>query len=121
MSTTLPTLPVSVEQLAIAIRQMSLADRKHLLELVPELREAAVWPRTLIEARASVEYTQAAVQSVLGVEMLSPDTPFFDNLTLGQYLDLPDGDRARLWDKWTTSNWDQLEEHDVRPDALSAG
>jgi len=122
MTTSMPTLPVSVEQLAIAIRQMSLADRKRLLELAPELREAAtIPPRTLKEAGASVEYTRAAVQSVVGAKRPSPDTPFLDNLTLGQYLDLSDGDRAHLWDKWATSNWDQLEVQDVRPDALSAG
>ena len=55
--------------------------------------------RTLQEARASVEYTRAAVQAALGSERLPPDTPFVDDLTLGQYLDLPDDRRARLWDK----------------------
>jgi predicted RNase H-like HicB family nuclease len=59
----MPTLPVSVEQLASAIRQMSPADRNRLLELAPELREAAMaLPQTLKEATASVEYTRAAVQ-----------------------------------------------------------
>ena len=63
MTTSLPILPVSVEQLAIAIQHMSLADRKRLLELAPELREAATaLPRRLKEAQATVEYTQAAVQ-----------------------------------------------------------
>jgi predicted RNase H-like HicB family nuclease len=62
MTTSMPTLPVSVEQLAIAIRQMSLTDRRRLLELAPELREAATaLPQTLKEATISVEYTQAAV------------------------------------------------------------
>ena len=63
MTTSMPTLPVSVEQLASAIHQMSLADRKRLLELAPELREAATAsPHILKEAQATVEYTQAAVQ-----------------------------------------------------------
>jgi predicted RNase H-like HicB family nuclease len=63
MTASMPTLPVSVEQLAIAIHHMSLADRMRLLELAPELREAATnLPRTLKEATASVEYTRAAVQ-----------------------------------------------------------
>ncbi len=82
---------------------MSLADRQRLLELAPELCEAAVIPsRTLKEARASVEYTQAAVQTTLGGERLSPDTLFFDNVTLGQYIDLPDDRRAQLWDTWAS-------------------
>ena len=63
MTTSMPTLPVSVEQLAIAIHQMSSADRKRLLDLVPELRETATnLPRTLKEASAAVEYARAAVQ-----------------------------------------------------------
>lgn len=100
MTTTLPTLPVSVEQIAIAVRQMSVTDRRRLLELAPELREAVSQPRTLKEAAASVEYTRAAVQAALGDQPLSADTPFLDDLTLGQYLDLPEDDRAALWDTW---------------------
>ena len=57
------TLPVSVEQLAAAIRHMSPADRRRLLDLVPELRQAATQlpPRTLDEARAAVERVRAEV------------------------------------------------------------
>jgi hypothetical protein len=103
MTTALPTMPVSIEQLAIAIHQMSLADRNRLLELAPELREATPpLPRTLQEARASVEYTRAAVQAASGNERLSPETPFVDNLTLGQYFELPDDRRAQLWDRRTS-------------------
>ncbi|MBI5563668.1 MAG: AbrB/MazE/SpoVT family DNA-binding domain-containing protein [Chloroflexi bacterium] len=103
MTTAMPIMPVSIEQLAIAIRQMSLADRKRLLDLAPELRETATsQPRTLQEARASAEYTQAVVQTVLGNERLSADTPFINGFTLGQYLDLPDERRARMWDRRTS-------------------
>ena len=34
-------LPVSVEQIAVVIKQLDLADQKRLLELVPTLRQAA--------------------------------------------------------------------------------
>lgn len=122
MTTAMPTMPVSLEQLAVAIRQISSADRRRLFELAPELREAAAaLPRTLQEARASVEYTRAAVQAALGSERLPPDTPFVDDLTLGQYLDLPDDRRARLWDKWASLDLADLEEQDARSDALSIG
>lgn len=68
MTTNLPTMPVSVEQLAIAIRQMSVADRARLLELAPELREAAgAQPRTLKEAVAAVEYSRAANREAGGM------------------------------------------------------
>ena len=122
MTTAMPTLPVSVEQLALAIRQISSVDRRRLFELAPELREtAASLPRTLPEARASVEYTRATVRAALGNECLSPDTPFVDDLTLGQYLDLPDDRRAQLWDTWAGLDLADLEEQDARSDALSVG
>jgi hypothetical protein len=122
MTTTMPTMPVSLEQLAVAIRQISSADRRRLLELAPELREAAAaLPRTLQEARVSVESTRAAVQAALGNERLSPATPFVGDLTLGQYLDLPDDRRARLWDKWAGPDLADSEEQDARSDALSVG
>ena len=63
MTTSMPTLPVSVEQLAIAIRQMSLTDRRRLLDLAPELCEATAPPQTLKEATASVEYRSAVQQA----------------------------------------------------------
>jgi len=115
-------LPVSVEQVALTIRQMSPTDRQRLFELAPELREAAAnLPRTLNEARASVEYARAAALSALGDQRLPPDTPFLNNLTLDQYLSLPDDDRAHLWDEWAPINLDDSEEQDVRPDAMLAG
>lgn len=122
MTTAMPTMPVSLEQLAVVIRQISSAERRRLIELAPELREAAAaLPRTLQEARASVEYTRAAVQAALSNERLPSDTPFVGDLTLGQYLDLPDDRRALLWDKWAGLNLADSEEQDARSDALSVG
>jgi hypothetical protein len=116
-------LPVSVEQLAAAIRQMSPADRQRLLELAPELCQAAVQmsPRMPEEAQVAVERVRAEVVQVLAAQWLWPDEPFVGDLTLGQYLDLPDEERARLWAAWTDVALDSLEERDVRPDALPAG
>jgi hypothetical protein len=71
------------------------------MELVPELRQETTeaLPRTLEQARASVELLRAEVQQALPGTNLSPDEPFLENLTLGQYLDLPDDKRAQFWDE----------------------
>ena len=93
-------LPVSVEQVAATVRQMSLADQQRLLDMVPELRQVAVHrsPRTLDEARISAERLRTEVTQALGDQRFSPDDPFLGDLTLRQYLDLPDAERARLWE-----------------------
>jgi len=116
-------LPVSLEQLAAAIRQMSATDRQRLLELVPELREVPppLPPRSLDEARAVVEQVRQEVVQALAGQLLSPDEPFVDDLTLGQYLDLLDEERARLWNAWADIDLNSLEERDVRSDTLPAG
>jgi hypothetical protein len=52
--------------------------------------------------------------------LLSLDEPFLGELTLGQYLQLPDVERGRLWDDWGQVDLKELEELDVRPDAVLA-
>lgn len=115
-------LPVSVEQVAAVIKQMSPTDRRRLLDLVPDLRQVATQgaPRTVDEARTAVERVRAEVIQALGDELLLPTEPFLDGLTLGQYLDLPDEHRARLWEEWADVDLEGLEELDVRPDAVPA-
>jgi hypothetical protein len=116
-------LPVSVEQVATVIKQMGPSDRQRLLDLVPELRQAAVQaqPRTLDEARVAVERVRTEVMQALGGQVLSSSEPFLGDMTLGQYLALPDEERARLWDQWGEVDLGKLEELDVRPDAVLAG
>jgi hypothetical protein len=116
-------LPVSVEQIAAVIKQMNPADRQRLLGLVPELHQAAMQapPRTLDEARDAAERVRTEVIQALGSQLLSPAEPFIGDFTLGQYLDLPDEDRVRLWDEWTEVDLEELEELDVQPDTVSAG
>jgi hypothetical protein len=122
MSMSVFALPISIEQLATVIRHMTPADRQRLLDLVPELRQEAtkVSPRTLDEARAAIERVREKVTQALAGELLAPDEPFVGELTLGQYLDLPDEARARLWEAWADGDFHQLEERDVRPDAVPA-
>lgn len=116
-------LPVSVEQVAAVIKQMSPSDRRRLLDLVPELRQTATQPqaRTVDEARAAVNHVRQEVVEALGSQLLPPAEPFLDGMTLRQYLDLPDEDRARLWEEWGEVDIEELEELDVQPDALLTG
>ncbi len=113
MANSVIALPVSVEQVALAIRQMKFTDRKWLIELVPELQREMIetLPRTLEQARASVEQLRAEI--ALAGTNLSPNEPFLENLTLGQYLDLPDDRRAQLWDEWAGVDLDEIAEREV--------
>lgn len=115
MTSSVIALPVSVEQMALAIRQMNFTDRKRLIELVPELRReiTGILPRTLEQASASVEQLRVEVQQAFASANSSPDEPFFGGLTVGQYLDLPDNQRAQLWDDWAAVDLEAMEERGV--------
>lgn len=116
MANSVVALPVSVEQVAAAIRQMKLPERKRLIELVPELRQEMIeiLPRTMDEARASVEQVRVDIQQVLAQTSISSDEPFLGNLTVGQYLDLPDDKRAQLWNELAEDDLDEMEEREVK-------
>ena len=115
-------LPVSVEQVAVVIKQMSRSDRERLLNLVPELHQMS--PNTARrqgdQAVAVVERMREEVRRVLGGQLLSQSEPFLGELTLGQYLELPDDERGQLWDVWAEIETEELEELDVHPDAMPA-
>lgn len=115
MTNSVIALPVSVEQMAVAIRQMKLTDRKRLIELVPELMQeiTPTSPRTLEQAHASVEQLRVEVRQAFAGANPSPDEPFFGGLTVGQYFDLPDNQRAQLWDDWAEVDLDTMEEGGV--------
>ena len=69
MSQAVFALPVSVEQLATAIRQMSAADRQRLLILVPELRqEATQLPLVTMQRNLPRPYCQASLPQVMHPE-----------------------------------------------------
>ena len=122
MTQTVFALPVSVEQVAAVIKQMPPTDRQRLLELVPELREAPPLstPRTLAEASASAELTRAEVKQALAGQPVVATDPFVGNLTLEQYLNLPDEERARLWELPAGATLMEAEEREVKPDAVLA-
>jgi len=88
---------------------------------VPELRKNTMQTkRTIEDAHKSVEQLRIEVINALGGKPLSPDTPFLDGLTLGEYLDLPDAEQAKLWEKWGNIDLEELEEVEVKPDAVPA-
>ena len=122
MTQTVFALPVSVEQVAAVIKQMPPTDRRRLLELVPELREVPPpsAPRTLAEASASAELTRAEVKQALAGQPVVATDPFVGNLTLEQYLNLPDEERARLWELPAGVTLIEAEEREVKPDAVLA-
>jgi hypothetical protein len=96
-------------------------DRQRLLDLVPELRDAAIQatPRTLDEVRANVTQLQIEVKQALAGQHLLAETPFLGDLTLGQYLNLPENERAQLWEDWTELELEELEERDLKIDPMS--
>ena len=110
-----------LEQIAALIKRMSPEDRRQLIKLVPELHQEAVpTKRTIEDARESVEQLRQELLDELGGQPLSPDEPFLGGLTLGQYLDLPEAERAKLWDEWSQLDLEELEELEVTPDAVPA-
>ena len=123
MSESVLALPVSVEQVAAVINQMSEADQKRLLDLAPNLKgiAAEIPSRTVEQIRTSVAQLQAEVMATLNHQPLSARTPFLGDLTLGEYHALPDEEKARLWDEWADMDVMDLGEQEVRPDALPAG
>ena len=115
------TLPVSLEQVAALIKRMRPQDRQQLLTMVPELEADAIQRKKLLDdARQTVEQLRQELLEEFGGQPLSPDEPFLGELTLGQYLDLPEAERAKLWDEWGAIDLEELEELEVRLDAVSA-
>jgi hypothetical protein len=132
MQSAIVSMPVTIEQVAVVVRSMSRKDRQRLLELVPELREtlgaqaagfdAAQQPRVkqASQDQAFLAQLREEIAVAYGGGFLSPDEPLLDDLTLGDYLDLSEAERAQLWEKWEQESDVSWEEVDVRADALPA-
>ncbi len=121
MQTNIFTLPVSLEQVAALIKRMHPEDRQQLLAMVPELATDAVKQKKLLdEANQTVEQLKEDLLTEFKGEPLSSDEPFLDGFTLGQYLELSEAERAKLWNEWSELALEDIEEVEVRPDALPA-
>ncbi|MFH1908934.1 MAG: hypothetical protein ABIL11_16395 [Chloroflexota bacterium] len=123
MGNTIVSMPVAIEQIAAVLRNIGHEERQRLLDLVPELREELreLPGRTVSQAQESAEAMRQMLITGLGGEFLSSEEPFLGDLTLGEYLALPDEDRALLWDQWAENSALSWNEIDVRTDALPAG
>lgn len=128
MTQALLAIPVSVEQIAIAIQQMSLEDQRRLLALAPSLVKIAQESSTQLPVQTEEELKEydplaelrAQVLTALDHRPLSLDEPFFGGLTVGQYLNLNDQEQAKLWDEWAGIDLMDMEEVEVSPDAVFA-
>jgi hypothetical protein len=122
MSGAIVALPMTVEQIAQAIKQMNANERVRLLELVPELQEQETGRRSRREAQTSVAELQSEIDQLLNSRKLAADDPFVGNLSFRDYLALPDQDRESLWAQLAGNNtWlDEDQKKEVQPDALLA-
>lgn len=126
MSNATLTLPVTVEQIALVVQQMSLGEQQRLLELVPPLRQLVVespvqkQPRTLEQARENVALLKVELEAAtVNQPPHSDDTPFLGGLTLGQYRALSDEEKAAVWAE-AERDFVYPEEKEIRADAVPA-
>jgi len=120
MQSAMVPMPVTIEQVAVVVRNMSRKDRQRLLELVPELRETPSTPLSVQVAKdqAPVEQLRREILAALDGQLLGPDEPFLDEMTIGDYLAMSDAERERLWNRWEQDDAASWEEVDVRAGAL---
>ena len=112
-------LSVSLEQVAAVIKRMRPQDRQQLLAMVPELATDAIQQKQLLDdAAQAVDQLKQELLVELDGQQLSLDEPFLEGFTLGQYLELSDAEREKLWDEWRDMEPDNIKELEVRPDAL---
>ena len=115
------TLPVSLEQVAAMIKRMHPRDRQQLLAMVPELVTDAIKQKKLLDdAEQTVAQLKRELLAELDKQPLSLDEPFLDGFTVGQYLELSEAEREKLWDEWSEVALEDIEEVEVHPDALLA-
>ena len=122
MSQTVILLPVSLEQIAVAVKQMSRSDQYRLLDLVPDLRQRASTPtvQPLVEWPPELDDLRAQVMAALGNKPLTPDEPFMDGLTIGEYLALNNEEEDTLWEQLADVDLLDIDEVEVMPDAVFA-
>lgn len=80
--------------------------------------EAIKQKRLLDEAVQTVEQLKRELLAELEGHPLSSDEPFLGRFTLGEYLELSEAERAKLWDEWSEVALEDIEEVEIRPNAL---
>ncbi|MCC7359254.1 MAG: hypothetical protein IT317_07250 [Anaerolineales bacterium] len=116
------SLPVSVEQIAAVIKQMSSDERQRLFELVPEIQYQLIGgrPPSTDSIDAHIDTLRGEVKRLLGETVITDDMPFLGGLTLRQYFDLPETERTQIWEAEAEADWNEASEREVDPDALIA-
>lgn len=96
MTSTIVPMPVTIEQVAAVVRNMSRDERQRLLDLVPDLQETPKRRTSNVpsKAQSDVMELRREILAALDGQPLAPDDLFVDNLTVGDYLALPDNDSA---------------------------
>jgi hypothetical protein len=120
MTSKVLALPVTVEQIANTIKQMSDEERVLLFELVPELTQVDK-QRTMVDAQESLRQLEEELRAIWNGQPPALNDPFIGELTLGEYLALPDEQQAKLWDELAGDDWlENIEERDAHRNALPA-
>jgi len=114
------------------LQQAQLGER---LQVVVEEREIRILPVEATHHRLPYDVTADEAQTVLravreetitlyGGQAPPADQPYFGGVTWQEYQALPDEERRALWDRLYAEfdvEIEATEEHNVRPDALTAG
>ncbi|MEZ4515330.1 MAG: hypothetical protein R3C44_00320 [Chloroflexota bacterium] len=98
---------------------MSDEDMRRLVQLVPALGKLPDegLAGANVRQQAAIRELKREISAGLQGEAIAPDEPFLNDLTLDEYLALPEDERARLWDSWTTDD-EAWEEVHARPNAV---
>lgn len=95
-------VPLTLEQIAFAIRQMGKRERSKLLELfIEQDAEVAISPRQQQKIEHSLSVLKQEVDQALNGQTIKDESILFDGLTLKRYLELTDGEQQQLLDQWS--------------------
>lgn len=101
------SVPIRVRQVARLIRAMSDQERRWLVQVLPELRQAQVAPAAQADLMA---HFRPRLDAIVGARPMRDSDPFIAGLTVGEFFALPEADQARLWDQAHTEA-----EHETKP------
>lgn len=111
------SVPLRVRQVARLIRSMSDQERRWLIQVLPELRQAQAPPAAQADLMAHFQPRLDAL--AVARPMLDTD-PFIAGLSVGEFFALPEAEQAQLWDQAHMEAEREIKplERPVRPHAL---
>lgn len=110
------SVPTRVRQVARLIRSMSEQERRWLVQVLPELRQA---PGLQAELMA---HFQPRLDALGGARPMTDADPFVGGLSVSEFFALPEGEQSRLWSQAHAEAEPKIKprERPVRPHALPA-